>query len=67
MLCAAFACALAMGVSTAGAVTLTPTNAPLPGSNFQGGDGNQANPAGDVSNPPDGVNDIDWQSIPSTP
>ncbi|HEX4717627.1 MAG TPA: hypothetical protein VH300_03790, partial [Thermoleophilaceae bacterium] len=67
MVGAVLVCALALGVSTAGAVTLTPTTAPLPGSNFQGGDGNEDNPAGDLSNPPDGVNDIDWQAISSTP
>jgi uncharacterized repeat protein (TIGR01451 family) len=58
---------LAVGASPSFAVTLTPTDAPLPGSNFQGGDGNQDNPAGDVSSPADGVNDIDWQSLSSTP
>src|SRR4051812_16813084 len=51
----------------AAAVTLSPTNSPLPGSNFQGGDGNQTNPSGDVSSPADGIADIDWQSIPNTP
>ena len=67
MLIAMLAGALALGVSTASAVTLTPTTAPLAGSNFQGGDGNEANPVGDVSQPPDGVNDIDWQAISGTP
>src|SRR3954451_12168695 len=70
MLIAALAGVLAIAVPTASAVTLTPTTAPLAGSNFQGGDGNEANPAGDVSTPPDGVNDTDWQalagSIPTT-
>src|SRR4051812_27394019 len=65
------ACALVLLVAGASsAFALTPTNAPLTGSNFQGADGNQADPAGDVSSPPDGVNDIDWQglagSVPTT-
>ena len=61
---------LAIGAGTASAVTLTPTNAPLPGSSFQGGDGDQANPGADVGGGPlpmgthDGVTDVDWQSIP---
>src|SRR4051794_29664632 len=52
---------------TASAVTLSPTNAPLPGSTFQGGDGNQTNPSGDVSSPADGIADADWQSFPNAP
>src|SRR3954453_3777182 len=63
------ACCLLIAGSSA-AFALSPTDAPLAGSNFQGGDGNEANPAGDVSTPPDGVNDTDWQglagSIPTT-
>src|SRR4051794_21776464 len=58
-----FAC-----MGTASAVVLSPTNSPLPGSNFQGGDGNQANPVGDVGGGTplgtlDGVTDIDWQKL----
>src|SRR4051812_37014586 len=59
---AACVLALALGASTAFAVTLTSTTAPLAGSNFQGGDGNEDNPGADKSTPPDGVTDIDWQS-----
>src|SRR5436190_5121744 len=59
------ACCLLIAGSSA-AFALSPTNAPLAGSNFQGGDGNEANPAGDVSTPPDGVNDIDWQALAGT-
>jgi uncharacterized repeat protein (TIGR01451 family) len=47
----------------ASAVSLAPSNAPLPGSSFQAADGNHDNPSGDVSVPPDGVNDIDWQGL----
>src|SRR4051812_21983957 len=43
----------------AAAVTLSPTSSPLPGSNFQGGDGDQDNPL-------TGTN-VDWQSVPNTP
>jgi uncharacterized repeat protein (TIGR01451 family) len=60
------ALALMAFAGTASAVTLTPTGSPLPGSNFQGGDGNQDDPGADVSNPPDGVTDIDWQSVGSS-
>src|SRR4051812_6757922 len=65
------ACALVLlAIGASSAFALTPTNAPLAGSNFQGGDGNQDNPVGDVSSPTDGVSDIDWQalagSIPTT-
>jgi hypothetical protein len=60
---AAFAFVLAFSAGSAFAVTLTPTDAPLAGSNFQGGDGNQDNPGADVSVPPDGVSDIDWQDV----
>src|SRR5438552_334915 len=63
LLLAILATGLLALASSAFAVTLTPTNSPLAGSNFQGGDGNQDDPAGDVSNPPDGVGDVDWQSI----
>src|SRR6185369_1163182 len=45
------------------ALALAPTPSPLPGSNFQGADGNQANPGADASVPPDGVTDIDWQAL----
>ena len=42
--------------ASASAVVLTPTNSPLPGSTFQGGDGNQADP--------DGAGPLrDWQNI----
>src|SRR4051812_2008633 len=65
------ACALVLlAIGASSAFALTPSNAPLAGSNFQGGDGNQDNPVGDVSSPADGVGDIDWQalagSIPTT-
>src|SRR5262245_33306767 len=63
---AAFAFVLAFSAGSAFAVTLTPTDSPLAGSNFQGGDGNQLNPGGDVSVPPDGVSDIDWQDLASS-
>src|SRR5215216_2091558 len=52
----AAACSLALlAAGASSAFALTPTNAPLPGSNFQGGDGNQTNPVGDVSSPIGGV------------
>src|SRR5215210_4711469 len=42
--------------ASASAVVLTPTNSPLPGSNFQGGDGNQADP--------DGASPlVDWENV----
>jgi hypothetical protein len=48
-------CALALGVGTARAQTIgvSPTNNPLPGSQFQGGDGNQDNSSGL----------IDWEGL----
>jgi hypothetical protein len=55
----AVACALAWGfllASQASAATLTPTPNPLPGSTFQGADGNQDNPAAPSTN-------IDWQAM----
>ena len=48
---------LAFGTTTASAATLTPTPDPLLGSNFQGGDGNQADEAGH----------IDWQTLAQVP
>src|SRR4051812_7690945 len=52
-------CALtfALGTATASAAFLTPTPDPLVGSNFQGGDGNQADEAGH----------IDWQTLAQVP
>ena len=46
--------------TSASAITLTPTSCPLPGSNFQGGDGNQADGVGDATCP---GNWIDWQTL----
>ena len=47
------AIALALGASTAFGFTLERTDSPLPGSNFQGGDGNQE----------DAATHIDWQAL----
>jgi hypothetical protein len=51
------------------AVVLTPTNFPLVGSNFQGGDGNQDHPTApaDVNNPAPFPATIDWQDLAGTP
>jgi hypothetical protein len=54
---AAAGLAFALVPSTAGAVVLAPTAAPLPGSNFQGGDGDQL----------DSAPNIDWQSLAGNP
>jgi hypothetical protein len=48
----------ALAAAPASAQTLTPTNNALPGSNFQGGDGNQ-----DDAELPDGTPGIDWQGM----
>jgi uncharacterized repeat protein (TIGR01451 family) len=45
-----------LATSPATGATLTPTRAPLPGSTFQGADGNQDNPAAPSTN-------IDWQAM----
>jgi uncharacterized repeat protein (TIGR01451 family) len=51
-------CALVASVGAASAFALSPTPSPLSGSDFQGGDGDQANPA------TPGV--VDWQAIAGT-
>jgi hypothetical protein len=50
-------CALGFGAWTADAVTVNTTTQPLPGSQFQGGDGNQDNPSPN----PDKL--IDWRGL----
>ena len=56
---------LSFFVAQAQAVPLPATNFPLPGSNFQGGDGNQANPTAgaDATNPAPFPANVDWQSV----
>src|SRR3954454_4169705 len=56
--------AMFMLAGTASAVTLTPTSCPLPGSNFQGGDGNQQNESAKcpTANDPSAPF-IDWQGV----
>src|SRR4051794_27759239 len=60
----AFAASLAVLPSRAGAVVVTPTNFPLPGSNFQAGDGDEDNPthAADATNPAPFPLTVDWQN-----
>ncbi len=60
---------LSLFVARAEAVVVTPTNFPLPGSNFQGGDGNQANPTAPAngSNPAPYPANIDWQHLAGLP
>ena len=61
--------AVAVLAARADAVEVQPTNLPLPGSNFQGGDGNQANPtaAADATNPAPYPANIDWQHLAGLP
>ena len=52
----------------ADAVEVQPTNFPLPGSDFEGGDGNQANPtAGAKPNPAPYPANVDWQHLAGFP
>ena len=53
----------------ADAIVVQPTNFPLPGSNFQGGDGNQANPtaAANATNPAPYPANVDWQHLAGLP
>ena len=55
--------------AAAQAVVLSPTHFPLTGSNFQGGDGNQATPTApaDASNPAPFPTTIDWQALAANP
>src|SRR5918998_1444575 len=56
---------LAVFVARAEALPLPATNFPLPGSNFQGGDGNQANPPAPAgaTNPAPFPATYDWQHV----
>src|SRR5215216_1231269 len=60
---------LSLFVAKAEAIVVSPTNFPLPGSSFQGGDGNQTNPTApmDANNPAPFPANIDWQQLALSP
>src|ERR671914_2683186 len=66
---------LLVSASSASALTCTdasmfnmpPANAPLPGSCFEGYDGNQVDPDGATPAPPAAPNRMDWQTAIGTP